>query len=489
MEFSPPLQRATLIQRYKRFLADVITPDGRELTLHCPNTGAMTGCATPGDTVWYSTSDNTKRKYPHTWELTQSQSGAFICVNTLWANRLTKEAILNESISELSGYSSLKSEVKYGAERSRIDFMLQADSRPDCYIEVKSVTLAENEQGYFPDAVTERGQKHLRELMSVAAEGQRAVIFFAVLHSAITRFSPARHIDEKYAQLLSEAQQRGVEILAYKAELSAEGMALMRVSMLPTVRGEKVVIRILDGQRIPLALSALGMDDQARRCLEKLIHCRQGLILICGPTGSGKTTTLYAAIHEIQDDSVSIATLEDPVEILMEGISQSQVQAKGGMMFQDGLRALLRQDPDILVVGEIRDGETARIAVRAALTGHVIFSTLHAPSAVEAVIRLTDMGVAPYLAADALAGVVSQRLVRRRRSDGSYQGRFCLCEVVPAGRHLRDAIRRCAGVRDLTDAARSDGAVLLPDVIARTLAAGRTDERAIRRVCEGGSSW
>ena len=215
MEFSPPLQRATLIQRYKRFLADVITPDGRELTLHCPNTGAMTGCATPGDTVWYSTSDNTKRKYPHTWELTQSQSGAFICVNTLWANRLTKEAILNESISELSGYSSLKSEVKYGAERSRIDFMLQADSRPDCYIEVKSVTLAENEQGYFPDAVTERGQKHLRE-------------FFAVLHSAITRFSPARHIDEKYAQLLSEAQQRGVEILAYKAEISAEGMALKK---------------------------------------------------------------------------------------------------------------------------------------------------------------------------------------------------------------------------------------------------------------------
>lgn len=175
-----------------------------------------------------STSDNTKRKYPHTWELTQSQSGAFICVNTLWANRLTKEAILNESISELSGYSSLKSEVKYGAERSRIDFMLQADSRPDCYIEVKSVTLAENEQGYFPDAVTERGQKHLRELMSVAAEGQRAVIFFAVLHSAITRFSPARHIDEKYAQLLSEAQQRGVEILAYKAEISAEGMALKK---------------------------------------------------------------------------------------------------------------------------------------------------------------------------------------------------------------------------------------------------------------------
>lgn len=228
MQFSPPLQRATLVQRYKRFLADVITPDGTTLTLHCPNTGAMTGCATPGDTVWYSTSENIKRKYPHTWELTQTATDAFICVNTLWANRLTKEAIQNELIAELSGYSVLKSEVKYGAEGSRIDFLLQADSRTDCYIEVKSVTLAEKEYGYFPDAITERGQKHLRELMSVAAEGKRAVIFFAVLHSAITRFSPARHIDEKYAQLLSEAQQRGVEILAYKAELSAEGMALKK---------------------------------------------------------------------------------------------------------------------------------------------------------------------------------------------------------------------------------------------------------------------
>ncbi|ELH0518271.1 DNA/RNA nuclease SfsA [Salmonella enterica] len=222
----PPLQRATLIQRYKRFLADVITPDGTTLTLHCPNTGAMTGCATPGDTVWYSTSENTKRKYPHTWELTETQSGAFICVNTLRANQLTKEAIQENRLPALAGYNILKSEVKYGAERSRIDFMLQADFRPDCYIEVKSVTLAEKENGYFPDAITERGQKHLRELMGVAAAGHRAVVVFAVLHSAITRFSPARHIDIKYAQLLSEAQNKGVEVLAYKAELSAQKMEL-----------------------------------------------------------------------------------------------------------------------------------------------------------------------------------------------------------------------------------------------------------------------
>ncbi|WP_072570679.1 DNA/RNA nuclease SfsA [Enterobacter sp. SA187] len=226
MQFSPPLQSATLIQRYKRFLADVVTPTGETLTLHCPNTGAMTGCATPGDTVWYSTSENTKRKYAHTWELTQTQAGAWICVNTLRANMLVKEALMADRLPTLTGYSTLKSEVKYGSEQSRIDFMLQAEDRRNCYIEVKSVTLADKAQGYFPDAVTLRGQKHLRELMSVAAAGDRAVLLFAVLHSAIDRFSPARHIDPKYAQLLSEAQRQGVEILIYKAELSAEIMSL-----------------------------------------------------------------------------------------------------------------------------------------------------------------------------------------------------------------------------------------------------------------------
>lgn len=226
MQFLPPLRPARLVKRYKRFLADVITPDGEALTLHCPNTGAMTGCATPGDTVWYSTSESKTRKFPHTWEVTETQGGAFICVNTLRANQLAKEAIQNGNISELTGYSEIKSEVKYGAERSRIDLKLQAQGRPDCYIEVKSVTLAEQEQGYFPDAVTERGQKHLRELMNVVAEGDRAVLLFTVLHSAITCFSPARHIDAKYAQLLEEAYNKGVEVLAYKAALSAEMITL-----------------------------------------------------------------------------------------------------------------------------------------------------------------------------------------------------------------------------------------------------------------------
>lgn len=226
MHFEPALQPATLIMRYKRFLADVITPDGREITLHCANTGAMTGCATPGDTVWYSTSDNAKRKYAHSWELTETQQHHWICVNTLRANQLVREAITQDRIPELSGYSKLTSEVKYGAENSRIDLMLQAENQPDCYIEVKSVTLLHQGQGYFPDAVTLRGQKHLRELQSMAEQGQRAVLFFAVLHSGIESVSAAHHIDPRYSDLLKHVQNNGVEVMCYGAALSAEGIRL-----------------------------------------------------------------------------------------------------------------------------------------------------------------------------------------------------------------------------------------------------------------------
>lgn len=178
LTYEPKLQSATLIQRYKRFLADIVTPAGESLTIHCANTGAMTGCATPGDTVWYSTSENPKRKYPHSWELTHTQEGDWICVNTMRANELVSLAIDNNQIIELSGYTSVKREVKYGDENSRIDLLLQAENRSNCYIEVKSVTLLQQQCGYFPDAVTLRGQKHLRELQSMVADGHRAVLFF-----------------------------------------------------------------------------------------------------------------------------------------------------------------------------------------------------------------------------------------------------------------------------------------------------------------------
>ncbi|MCZ4059253.1 DNA/RNA nuclease SfsA [Pantoea sp. LMR881] len=226
MHFSPPLKPARLITRYKRFLADVITPEGETLTLHCANTGAMTGCATPGDTVWYSTSDSLTRKYPHSWEITETQQGHWICVNTLRANQLVREALDQQRITELSGYDDCQAEVKYGSENSRIDFLIKAKDKRNCYIEVKSVTLLHQGKGYFPDAVTIRGQKHLRELRAVAAEGHRAVLLFAVLHSGIEDVSPARHIDVAYAEQLVQAQRDGVEVLAYQASLSVTGMFL-----------------------------------------------------------------------------------------------------------------------------------------------------------------------------------------------------------------------------------------------------------------------
>jgi sugar fermentation stimulation protein A len=212
------LHKATLIKRYKRFLADVILEDGTITTVHVANTGAMSGCADEGDIVWYSVSDNPKRKYPFSWEVTEKPNGDLICVNTIRANQLIEEALNEKVINELNKFTHLKREVKYGNEKSKIDFFLIDQKNTETYIEVKSVTLLENEQGYFPDAKTERGQKHLRELIDVVEQGNRAVLLFAVLHSGISSVQAATHIDEKYAQLLTLAKQKGVEIIAYKAD-------------------------------------------------------------------------------------------------------------------------------------------------------------------------------------------------------------------------------------------------------------------------------
>ncbi|TNH05972.1 DNA/RNA nuclease SfsA [Testudinibacter sp. TR-2022] len=223
----PQLQSATLIRRYKRFLADIELPNGEVITIHCANTGAMTGCGEAGDTVWYSTSDNPKRKYRHSWELTEKANGELVCVNTARANQLVHEALQQGKIAELAQYQIIKPEVKYGTENSRIDFLLQANEAQtalaDCYVEVKSTTLlTESTVGMFPDAKTERGQKHLRELIQMRQQGQHAVIFFAALHSGIQCFQVAEQIDAKYAALLQQAQQQGVQILCYTCRYDKE---------------------------------------------------------------------------------------------------------------------------------------------------------------------------------------------------------------------------------------------------------------------------
>ncbi|QYJ81791.1 DNA/RNA nuclease SfsA [Shewanella aegiceratis] len=228
MIFTPPFEQGKLLRRYKRFLADVLLDDGTEITIHCPNTGSMRNCLFPGERVWFSTSDNPKRKYAHTWEQAASNEGHIIGINTGRANALAAEAIEAGVISELTGYDRLRREVKYGSENSRIDLLLESEDKPACYIEVKSCTLLEQSQGYFPDAVTTRGQKHLRELMEMVKQGHRAVLLFVVQHTGITTVAAARHIDPEYAELLTQAHQTGVEILAYSCELSPSAAKLIK---------------------------------------------------------------------------------------------------------------------------------------------------------------------------------------------------------------------------------------------------------------------
>jgi type II secretory ATPase GspE/PulE/Tfp pilus assembly ATPase PilB-like protein len=187
----------------------------------------------------------------------------------------------------------------------------------------------------------------------------------------------------------------------------------IRVSTVPTLYGESVVMRILDKSSLPLDLKVLGMDEHLRDRVDKLINKPHGMVLVTGPTGSGKTTTLYAALSKLYDPRKKIITVEDPVEYELSGINQIPVNPKRGLTFATGLRAILRQDPDIIFVGEIRDAETADISIRSALTGHLVFSTLHTNDAISSVGRMVDMGAEPYLVASVLEGVLAQRLGRR----------------------------------------------------------------------------
>jgi sugar fermentation stimulation protein A len=225
-KFTSKLVKARLIKRYKRFLADVILENGDTTTVHCPNTGSMTHCAEPDWTVYLSQSDNPKRKYPYTWELSVNSEGHRICVNTAMANKVVKAAIEQRSIVELAEYNQIRPEYKVG--NSRIDFFLQGDGMPDCFVEVKSMTLCEPNTniGYFPDAVTTRGTKHANELAALAKQGHRAVLLFCVQHEGIESYAIAEHIDPEYAEALRKAEKDGVLILCYKCNFSMDIMEL-----------------------------------------------------------------------------------------------------------------------------------------------------------------------------------------------------------------------------------------------------------------------
>ncbi|MGY0504009.1 type II secretion system ATPase GspE [Luteimonas sp. e5] len=288
----------------------------------------------------------------------------------------------------------------------------------------------------------------------------------------------------------------------------------VRVSTLPAGQGERVVLRILDKQQGVRSLDALGMRPALRESLQQALQLPNGIVLVTGPTGSGKTTTLYAGLALLNDGSRTILTVEDPVEYAIDGIGQTQVNAKVGMGFATGLRAILRQDPDVVMVGEIRDPETAQIAVQASLTGHLVLSTVHTNDAVGAITRLRDMGIEPFLLASTLRLVLAQRLVRRlcphcrqpRAPDplsqrlmgrdhagplyravgcthcrqSGYAGRIGVYEALRVDERLRALINEGADEDALARAARMDAGWLL-DSVREAVAQGLTTvEEALR---------
>ncbi|MFN0171887.1 MAG: GspE/PulE family protein [Bryobacteraceae bacterium] len=287
----------------------------------------------------------------------------------------------------------------------------------------------------------------------------------------------------------------------------------IRVSTVPTIYGESVVMRLLDKEAIKLDLVALGFRTPDQVNIQRLIDLPHGMVLVTGPTGSGKTTTLYAALTKLYDPSLKIITIEDPVEYELPGVNQMPVNPKRGLTFATGLRSILRQDPDVIMVGEIRDRETADIAIRAALTGHLVFSTLHTNDAPSAITRLTDMGVENYLITSSVVAVLAQRLVRLicgncRVDDGTrlapdgrtvpafrgsgcdvcagsgYRGRMGIFEMMELNDELRSRIMANEDASRLTECARKYGMRSLREDGWEKVATGMTTADEVMRVTQ-----
>ncbi len=267
----------------------------------------------------------------------------------------------------------------------------------------------------------------------------------------------------------------------------------VRVSTLPSAHGERAVLRLLDKSESRLTLEAVGMQGPVLTQMEQLVTQPHGIILVTGPTGSGKTTTLYAALQRLDAHRQNIMTVEDPIEYELPGVGQTQVNAKIDLTFAKALRAILRQDPDVIMIGEIRDFETAQIAIQASLTGHLVLATLHTNDAASAVTRLTDMGIEPFLLSSSLLGVLAQRLVRKLCSHchGSgcahcaqtgYAGRTGIFELLVTNDAIRAQIHAQAAEADIRTAAQASGMVLMREDGQRLVEQGITSAQELVRI-------
>lgn len=303
-----------------------------------------------------------------------------------------------------------------------------------------------------------------------------------------------------------------------RVETELEGKEIdMRISTLPTVYGEKIVIRLLDRNGFSFSIEDLGLEDRDLKIFNKIIKQPYGIILVTGPTGSGKSTTLYTILKDLNDEEKNIITVEDPVEYKLEGINQVQVNTKSGLTFAKGLRSILRQDPDIIMIGEIRDSETAEISVRASITGHLVLSTLHTNDTASTIVRLVDMGIEPYLVSTSVIGIISQRLVKKLCPDckspyepspqekrilglqpedkvtlykptgcnkciKGYRGRLAIHEIMDIDKDIRRLIDNRASTDELKEASTKNGMKTLYDNVVKLALKGITSVDEVFRV-------
>ena len=356
-------------------------------------------------------------------------------------------------------------------------------------------------------------------LTQAVRDGASDIHIEAFEHFSLVRFridgslrDVARPRRELHAALLSRIKILASLDIAEKRLPQDGRMALrvagkavdVRVSTLPTGHGERAVLRLLDKQAGRLDLKALGLAEDTRVALSKLVRQPHGIVLVTGPTGSGKTTTLYAALGQLDSTVTNILTVEDPIEYDLEGVGQTQVNARIDMDFARALRAILRQDPDVVMIGEIRDLETAQIAVQASLTGHLVLATLHTNDAIAAVTRLVDMGIEPFLLSSSLLGVLSQRLIRLLceackvpdplhpgawRAVGcsvcaqsGFRGRAAICELLEVDQAMQGLIHEAASEARMRELAQRNGFKNMREDAQRWLRAGSTSVDEVVRV-------
>ncbi|MFN5338932.1 MAG: type II secretion system ATPase GspE [Burkholderiales bacterium] len=356
-------------------------------------------------------------------------------------------------------------------------------------------------------------------LTQAVRDGASDIHIEAFEHFSLVRFridgslrDVARPRRELHAALLSRIKILASLDIAEKRLPQDGRMALrvagkavdVRVSTLPTGHGERAVLRLLDKQAGRLDLKALGLADVTRVALSKLVRQPHGIVLVTGPTGSGKTTTLYAALGQLDSTVTNILTVEDPIEYDLEGVGQTQVNARIDMDFARALRAILRQDPDVVMIGEIRDLETGQIAVQASLTGHLVLATLHTNDAIAAVTRLVDMGIEPFLLSSSLLGVLSQRLIRLLceackvpdplhpgawRAVGcsvcaqsGFRGRAAICELLEVDQAMQGLIHEAASEARMRELAQRNGFKNMREDAQRWLQAGSTSVDEVVRV-------